>query len=127
MDNGELSNSFGAWFTRYRRSVGVGRQKGNKTSRDVVFHSFRHTVKRAFRLKQCNQSIVHEIIGHDDEKETTTSIMYSGAFLIEQKLDEAIAQLDFHKGLPLAELVTSKWTSGERIKVRRRKKDAASK
>lgn len=127
MDNGELSNSFGAWFTRFRRSVGVGRQKGDKTSRDVVFHSFRHTVKRVFRLKRCDASIVHEIIGHDDESETATSMMYSGKFLIEQKLDEAIAKLDFHKGLPLAELVTSKWTSGERIRVKRRKKDAALK
>jgi integrase len=119
MDNGELSNSFGAWFTRYRRSVGVGRQAGDKASRDVVFHSFRHTVKRAFRLKQCDQSVVHEIIGHDDEKETATSMMYSGAFLIEQKLDGAIAKLDFHKRLPLMELVASKWASGAKIVVKR--------
>jgi len=126
MDNGELSNSFGAWFTRYRRSVGVGRQKGDKASRDVVFHSFRHTVKRAFRLKQCNQSIVHEIIGHDDEKETATSMMYSGAFLIEQKLDEAIAQLDFHNKLPLADIASSRWTSGAKIVVKRTKRAAAS-
>lgn len=127
MGNGELSNSFGAWFTRYRRSVGVGRQKGDKTSRDVVFHSFRHTVKRDLRIKRCDSSIVHEIIGHDDESETATSMMYSGKFLIEQKLDEAIAKLDFHERLPLMELVASRWTSGAKIVVKRMKRVAATK
>lgn len=127
----ELSNSFGAWFTRLRRGAGVGRQAGDKNSRDVVFHSFRHTVKRVFRLKRCDASIVHEIIGHDDESETTTSKMYSGDFLIEQKLDEVIAKLDFHVGLPLAELVMSPWTkpASQRgaIPTRRPRKKAGKK
>ena len=114
-DDGELSNSFGAWFTRYRRSIGVGRQKKEKTGRDLVFHSFRHNTKRALRLKKCNASVVHEVIGHDDESETSTSKGYSGEYLIEQKLDDVISKLDFHEELPLAELTKSRWASGPSI------------
>ena len=107
--NGELSDSFGKWFTRYRRSVCVGRQAGDKVGRDVVFHSFRHTVKRDLRLKRCDESIVHEVIGHDDGTETKVSMGYAGSFMIEQKLEGAIKHLDFEKSIDLACLSRSKW------------------
>ena len=38
----KLSSPIVSWFTRYRRSIGIGEQEGKISSK--TFHSFRHTV-----------------------------------------------------------------------------------
>jgi integrase len=54
---GRLTNRFSKWFTRYRRKCGVNRP-------GKVFHSFRHTFKKACREAGVEEEVHDAITGH---------------------------------------------------------------
>ena len=52
------------WFTRYRRSVGVGGQHGEPSTK--AFHSFRHTViEYLHKEARVDLSMLQAVVGHE--------------------------------------------------------------
>lgn len=79
------SHNVSKWFTRARRNAGVVDSK-------TVVHSFRHNLGSALRGAGVNESIVADILGHDDR--TVSFRVYSEGAAV-KPLHEAICQVDY--------------------------------
>ncbi|ACU89000.1 site-specific integrase [Desulfomicrobium baculatum] len=104
-------------FILHRRSLGIGRMKGETEGDMLDFHCFRNTV--IARMKECyvNPEVRCEISGHSTGEEGTSNNEshngYGGKFSVEQKLKDGIMKLDFHEQIPdLRLLAQSKWAKG---------------
>lgn len=97
LESTKLSASVTKWFTRYRRSVGVGGQKGETSPK--TFHSFRHTVIEFLHKKaRVDLSMVQTVVGHElsDMGETET---YAGVWSMKTLRDEVIMKLCWHTSI----------------------------
>ena len=56
---GELMGNWSKWFGRYRRKV------CGLTSRQTVFHSFRHSFKHYARMSRIEREVHHALTGHE--------------------------------------------------------------
>nr|WP_305079442.1 site-specific integrase [Methylobacterium sp.] len=61
--DGRLGHAFAKWFTRYRREVGLDREK-------LVFHSYRHTSTALMLEADVQALIVDRVTGHTTVGET---------------------------------------------------------
>ena len=60
----KLGSALTHWFTRYRRSVGVGGQHGEPSTK--AFHSFRHTViEYLHKEARVDLSMLQAVVGHE--------------------------------------------------------------
>jgi integrase len=97
------AHSAGKWFNeRYKHSVGIIVQDGEKKS----FHSFRHTFTNNLKQKMLQQSVVDEITGRTVQGESFGR--YGKAYAAKNLLEHAILKLDY--GLDLSHLKNNrKW------------------
>lgn len=87
----KLSSSVVPWFTRYRRSVGVGALEGDISSK--TFHSFRHTVvEYLHKVARVDISMIQAVIGHEKNTLGITD-NYAGDWSVKTLLDEVILKL----------------------------------
>ena len=82
--NGKWSDAWGKWWSRYRRSVGVG-------GRWRDFHAFRHTFKRQCRECGIPKDIHDAITGHPSGDVADS---YGGAYPL-RPLAEAMQRLRY--------------------------------
>ncbi len=110
----EISAPVSAWFTRYRRSRGVG--GGVNERSNVVFHCFRNNFNHYFgRVDTVPPSQLHALVGHVDRaKSEGMTEVYAGDYAPRKLLEDVILKLPWDKTLPaLAELAVSPWARGE--------------
>lgn len=104
-------------FVRYRRLVGVGRQKGEDTGDELTFHTFRHTLADTFKDNFVPDSVSREIMGHSPGKDVHANT-YEKNHNIETLFDKGIMVLDYYvdnvdalrKIAALAKTVKAPWT-----------------
>lgn len=83
------------YFVRYRRKVGVGRQRGEQEEGMLDFHSFRHTMICAFKDEYVPDMVSREIAGHTKgNKKDAHSQHYEGRYSIETLYDKGTVALD---------------------------------
>ncbi|MDO9632261.1 MAG: site-specific integrase, partial [Humidesulfovibrio sp.] len=90
---GNLSGTAGQWFTRYRRSCGVGGAGGEKSAK--VFHSFRHTLSTRAKFLGLDRRAVKELVGHEQGEFSDVTGRYEGAFPVQHLMEAVIRKLDF--------------------------------
>jgi integrase len=61
--DGRLGHAFSKWFTRYRRDIGLDRDK-------LVFHSLRHTATTLMSEADVQAAIIDRVTGHTTPGET---------------------------------------------------------
>lgn len=87
----KLSSPIVSWFTRYRRSQGVGGLEGELSNK--TFHSFRHTVvEYLHKTARVDISMLQAVIGHEKNALGITE-NYAGDWSMQILLDEVIAKL----------------------------------
>lgn len=87
----KLSSPIVSWFTRYRRSLGVGGIEGELSNK--TFHSFRHTVvEYLHKTARVDISMLQAIIGHEKNTLGITE-NYAGDWSMQTLLDEVIVKL----------------------------------
>jgi integrase len=112
-ENGSNSDAFGKAFNRYIKNNGLKDVTGK-----LDFHSFRHTVKVLLHQKRCDESIVDEMVGHEDKAQGKSSKNYTKQkFSVELLMDQTIQHLDFHERIDILALKESKWTQPVRHEV----------
>lgn len=85
------------WFTRYRRTVGVGGQEGETSSK--TFHSFRHTVvENLLKEARVPLNMVQTVVGHEVTDMGVTEV-YAGEWPMNVLLEEVIMKLRWHEWL----------------------------
>lgn len=104
---GNLSGTAGHWFTRYRRSCGVGGAGGEKSAK--VFHSFRHTVFTRSKHLGLDRRAVKEMLGHEQGEFSDVTGRYEGAFPIQHLREAVVLKLDFGAVVDLERLKGSNW------------------
>lgn len=104
---GKWGNNVTKWFTKYRRSCGVGGMEGEQSS--LVFHSFRHTVFTWAKHNDINRAIVQETLGHEDSgKGKDVTAGYEGRFPLQRCYNDFIKKLDFADTVDLHYLLNNK-------------------
>ena len=97
--NSKLGAPISQWFTRYRRSVGVGGMDGDVSNK--TFHSFRHTViEYLHKQARVNLSMLQAVVGHEMTNMGVTEI-YAGEWPIVVLKAEVIEKLDWAAQLKL--------------------------
>lgn len=87
----KLSSSVVPWFTRYRRSVGVGALEGDVSNK--TFHSFRHTVvEYLHKTARVDISMIQAVIGHEKNTLGITD-NYAGDWSVQTLLNDVILKL----------------------------------
>jgi len=104
---GNLSGTAGHWFTRYRRSCGVGGADGEKSAK--VFHSFRHTVFTRAKYLGLDRRAVKEMLGHEQGEVSDVTGRYEGAFPIQHLHEAVVLKLDFGAVVDLERLKGCRW------------------
>lgn len=104
-------------FIVHRRSLGIGRMKGETEGDMLDFHCFRNTMIAKMKDSYVNPEIRCEISGHSNGEDGTSKNKshtdYGGKSSIEKKLNDGIMKLDFHEQIPdLKLLAQSKWAKG---------------
>ena len=89
----KLGSALTHWFTRYRRSVGVGGQHGEPSTK--AFHSFRHTVIEYLHKEACvDLSMLQAVVGHEMVDMGVTG-NYAGDWPVKTLLTDVISRLDW--------------------------------
>ena len=92
----KLGSALTHWFTRYRRSVGVGGQHGETSAK--AFHSFRHTViEYLHKEARVDLSMLQSVVGHEMVDMGVTE-NYAGEWPIQTLLTDVIAKLNWSIG-----------------------------
>ena len=92
----KLGSSLTHWLTRYRRSVGVGGQHGETSTK--AFHSFRHTViEYLHKEARVDLSMLQSVVGHEMIDMGVTE-NYAGDWPIRALLTDVIAKLNWNIG-----------------------------
>mgnify|MGYP000050676777 CR=1 FL=1 len=92
----KLGSALTHWFTRYRRSVGVGGQHGETSTK--AFHSFRHTViEYLHKEARVDLSMLQSMVGHEMIDMGVTE-NYAGDWPIRALLTDVIAKLNWNIG-----------------------------
>lgn len=104
---GNMSGTAGHWFTRYRRSCGVGGADGEKSAQ--VFHSFRHTVFTRAKHLGLDRRAVKEMLGHEQGEFSDVTGRYEGAFPIQHLREAVVLKLDFGAVVDLERLKRCRW------------------
>ena len=104
---GKWSDAASGWFTRFRRKCGVGAADGAYSN--VVFHSFRHYFITQCKMKQLDQRMIAETVGHESELQNVTFDTYAPHYSPSIRLEEVIKKLDFQVTIGLKHLKESKW------------------
>ena len=87
----KLGSALTHWFTRYRRSVGVGGQHGEPSTK--AFHSFRHTViEYLHKEARVDLSMLQAVVGHEMVDMGVTE-NYAGDWPVKVLLTDVIARL----------------------------------
>ena len=87
----KLGSALTHWFTRYRRSVGVGGQHGEPSTK--AFHSFRHTViEYLHKEARVDLSMLQAVVGHEMVDMRVTE-NYAGDWPVKTLLTDVIARL----------------------------------
>ena len=87
----KLGSALTHWFTRYRRSVGVGGQHGEPSTK--AFHSFRHTViEYLHKEARVDLSMLQAVVGHEMVDMGVTE-NYAGDWPVKVLLTNVIARL----------------------------------
>ena len=87
----KLGSALTHWFTRYRRSVGVGGQHGEPSTK--AFHSFRHTViEYLHKEARVDLSMLQAVVGHEMVDMGVTG-NYAGDWPVKVLLTNVIARL----------------------------------
>ena len=87
----KLGSALTHWFTRYRRSVGVGGQHGEPSTK--AFHSFRHTViEYLHKEARVDLSMLQAVVGHEIVDMGVTE-NYAGDWPVKVLLTDVIARL----------------------------------
>lgn len=90
----KLGASVTKWFTRYRRSVGVGGQEGEASAK--TFHSFRHTViEYLHKQARVDLSMLQAVVGHELVDMGVTE-GYAGEWPVSVLRDSVIAKINWH-------------------------------
>ena len=90
----KLGASITKWFTRYRRSVGIGGQEGEASPK--TFHSFRHTViEYLHKQAHVDLSMLQAVVGHELVDMGVTEA-YAGEWSIKTLLDSVILKLNWN-------------------------------
>ena len=104
--SGNRSGAVSQWFTRYRRTCGVGAMDGVSS---LTFHSFRHTVITWCKHHDINRDKYKEVVGHERGEVRDVTSGYEAAQLTEKLLHEVIEPIDFHSTIPLDHLKEINW------------------
>ena len=89
----KLGSALTHWFTRYRRSVGVGGQHGEPSTK--AFHSFRHTViEYLHKEARVDLSMLQAVVGHEMVDMGVTE-NYAGDWPVKTLLTDVISRLDW--------------------------------
>ena len=89
----KLGSALTHWFTRYRRSVGVGGQHGEPSTK--AFHSFRHTViEYLHKEARVDLSMLQAVVGHEMVDMGVTE-NYAGDWPVKALLTDVIGRLDW--------------------------------
>ena len=92
----KLGSALTHWFTRYRRSVGVGGQHGETSTK--AFHSFRPTViEYLHKEARVDLSMLQSVVGHEMIDMGVTE-NYAGDWPIRALLTDVIAKLNWNIG-----------------------------
>ena len=92
----KLGSALTHWFTRYRRSVGVGGQHGETSTK--AFHSFRHTViEYLHKEARVDLSMLQSMVGYEMIDMGVTE-NYAGDWPIRALLTDVIAKLNWNIG-----------------------------
>lgn len=87
----KLGSALTHWFTRYRRSVEVGGQHGEPSTK--AFHSFRHTViEYLHKEARVDLSMLQAVVGHEMVDMGVTE-NYAGDWPVKTLLTDVIARL----------------------------------
>jgi len=104
---GKTSGTAGQWFTRYRRSCGVGGADGEKSAK--VFHSFRHTLITRAKFLNLDRRAVKELVGHEQGEFSDVTGGYEGAFPVQHLREAVVLKLDFGAVVDLERLKGNRW------------------
>lgn len=89
----KLGSALTHWFTRYRRSVGVGGQHGEPSTK--AFHSFRHTViEYLHKEARVDLSMLQAVVGHEMMDMGVTE-NYAGDWPVKTLLTDVIQKLNW--------------------------------
>ena len=89
----KLGSALTHWFTRYRRSVGVGGQHGEPSTK--AFHSFRHTViEYLHKEARVDLSMLQAVVGHEMVDMGVTE-NYAGDWAVKTLLTDVIQKLNW--------------------------------
>ena len=90
----KLGASVTKWFTRYRRSVGIGGQEGEASPK--TFHSFRHTViEYLHKQARVDLSMLQAVVGHEKVDMGVTE-GYAGEWHVKNLLEDVILKLQWN-------------------------------
>lgn len=88
----KIGSALTHWFTRYRRSVGVGGQHGEPSTK--AFHRFRHTViEYLHKEARVDLSMLQTVVGHEMVDMGVTE-NYAGGWPVKMLLTDVIGRLD---------------------------------
>ena len=89
----KLGSALTHWFTRYRRSVGVGGQHGEPSTK--AFHSFRHTViEYLHKEARVDLSMLQAVVGHEMVDMGVTE-NYAGDWPVKTLLTDVMQKLNW--------------------------------
>jgi integrase len=107
---GKLSGAVTQWFTRYRRTCGVGAEKGETSP--AVFHSFRHALITKCKYLGLDRRKVQEMVGHEKgEFDDVTGRVYEDRYPVQAIHDAVVSKLDFSDVVDWQRLRRDKWTN----------------
>lgn len=90
----KLGASVTKWFTRYRRSVGIGGVEGEASPK--TFHSFRHTViEYLHKQARVDLSMLQAVVGHELVDMGVTE-GYAGEWHVKKLLESVILKLKWN-------------------------------
>ncbi len=98
------------WFGQFRKKQGID-------SKQLVFHSFRHTLSDNLKQQLITETLIDELTGHAIQGETMGR--YGKRYSVEVLYSEAVLKLDYK--VDLEHLKGSKWTTpgtGETLSVK---------
>jgi len=105
---GKLSGAVTQWFTRYRRTCGVGAEKGEKSI--AVFHSFRHSLISRCKFMDLSRRKVQEMVGHEQgEFDDVTGRVYEDRYPVQAIYKAVVSKLDFSDVVDLGRLKGTRW------------------
>ncbi len=91
-DDAAYGSAFGKWFQRFKSEYGV--------RKDVVFHSFRHSVTTLLCNAGVQQEFVEELIGHESQARRSEMKRYNKGqtlMMLKEVIDRLVLPIDIEK------------------------------